>query len=396
MKVKLILEDGQIFEGKRFGAVRDVVCEWVFNTAVTGYVELMTDPSYAGQGVIMSSPIIGNYGVFEDDFESQKPRLSAFVIRYLTGLKNDPRSACDLDEFLKKYDIPGITDIDTRLLTLTIREKGTMKGMITGDDNPDIDKCLNEIKNFRCISKVPEVSTFKICKSKEIIPGKKDRNRAFAEDDKCEENLREKYKVALIDYGAKANIGRLLEKFGCDVTYFPWNSTGREIMEFAPDGIMLSNGPGDPKECHESIEAIKQLYETDIPIFGICLGHQLMALAAGFNTFKLRYGHRGVNHPVRNELTGKCYITSQNHSYSVIPESIDKNLAKISYININDSSIEGLEYCNKDIFTVQFHPEGAPGPMDTVFLFDEFIKMMDRKRLENFGIPGLRRGINWG
>ncbi len=381
MKVKLILEDGQIFEGSRMGAVKDVICELVFNTAVTGYVELMTDPSYAGQGVIMSSPIIGNYGVFEEDFESQRPRLSAFIVRYITELKNDPRNACDLDEFLKKHDIPGITDIDTRLLTLTIREKGTMKGMITGDENPNLNNCLNLIREYKCPSKVPEVSTSKICKAKDMIENSKDRNLSFVRNNKLRNDTYGKnFKVALIDYGAKANIGRLLEKYGCDVTYFPWNSTAEEIVKFAPEGIMLSNGPGDPKECNESIEAIKELYHSDIPIFGICLGHQLMALAAGFDTFKLRYGHRGINHPVRNEITEKCYITSQNHSYSVIPESINENLAKISYININDSSIEGLEYCNKDIFTVQFHPEGAPGPMDTVFLFEKFIKIMDGRR----------------
>jgi len=389
MKVKLILEDGQIFEGTRIGAVKDVICELVFNTAVTGYVELMTDPSYAGQGVIMSSPIIGNYGVFDEDFESKRPRLSAFIVRYITELKNDPRNACDLDEFLKKYDIAGITDIDTRLLTLTIREKGTMKGMITGDENPDLDKCLGMIREYKCISRVPQVSTPVRCKATEIITNLKDRNLSFVRDYIAKGNsYNKKYKVALMDYGAKANIGRLLEKFGCDVTYFPWNTTAEEIMEFSPEGIMLSNGPGDPKECHESIVTIKKLYNSNIPIFGICLGHQLMALAAGFDTFKLRYGHRGVNHPVRNEMTGNCFITSQNHSYSVIPESIDENLAKISYININDSSIEGLEYCNKDIFTVQFHPEGAPGPMDTVFLFERFIEIMDRKRLLKFDVPG--------
>ena len=384
MKVKLILEDGQVFEGRRIGAFRDVICELVFNTAVTGYVELMTDPSYAGQGVIMSSPIIGNYGVFDEDFESERPRLSAFIVSYITGLENDPRKALDLDEFLKNFDIPGITGVDTRLLTLTIREKGTMKGMITGDENPDMDKCLKLIRDYKCVSKVPEVSTTLVCNAEEKIKGKKDRNSSFVPEkniNRCEGAA--KYKVALIDYGAKANIGRLLQKFGCDVTYFPWNTTAEEITEFAPEGIMLSNGPGDPKECIEPIETIKQLYQTDIPIFGICLGHQLMALAAGFDTFKLRYGHRGINHPVRNEMSGNCFITSQNHSYSVIPESIDANKAKISYININDSSIEGLEYCNKDIFTVQFHPEGAPGPMDTVFLFEKFIGDMERKRPVN-------------
>ena len=383
MKVKLILEDGQVFEGKRTGAVKDVICELVFNTAVTGYVELMTDPSYAGQGVIMSSPIIGNYGVFDEDFESEKPRLSAFIVSYITGLENDPRKALDLDEFLKKLYIPGIINVDKRLLTLTIREKGTMKGMITGDENPDIDNCLKLIRDYKCVSKVPEVSTPVRCKAEEIIKGNKDRNSSFATRNNIKIDSREKYKVALLDYGAKANIGRLLRKFGCDVTYFPWNAKASEIIDFAPEGIMLSNGPGDPKECLESIETIKQLCETDIPIFGICLGHQLMALASGFDTFKLRYGHRGINYPVRNELSGNCFITSQNHSYSVIPESVDADKAKISYININDSSIEGLEYCDKDIFTVQFHPEGAPGPMDTVFLFEKFIGNMDRKRPVN-------------
>lgn len=381
MKAFLILEDGQVFEGERIGSDRNVICEMVFNTAVTGYIELLTDPSYAGQGVVMSSPIIGNYGVFEEDSESARPWLEAFILRYLTPMENDPRNAMDLNEYLKKYDIPGIVGVDTRLLTLTIREKGTMKGMITDIEPVNLESVLEQIHAFECKSKVPVVSISKI---KEYVIGDlgpKDRNhdRMVSKKDRSEE-AQKPYKVAMMDFGAKSNITRLLYKYNCDITWYPWDTKAETILADNPEGIMLSNGPGDPKECTTTIAEIKKLYNNETPIFAICLGHQLMALAVGFDTYKLKYGHRGINHPVKDLTIDRCFITSQNHSYCVTESSIDPAVAKVSHININDQSIEGLEYINKDIFTVQFHPEGAPGPKDTEFLFERFVDKMEKRR----------------
>lgn len=384
MKAYLILEDGQVFEGERIGSDRDVICEMVFNTSVTGYVELLTDPSYAGQGVVMSSPIIGNYGVFETDTESKRPWLEAFIIRYLTPMQNDPRNALDLNEYLKKYDIPGITGVDTRLLTLTIREKGTMKGMLTGEEPVDLENVLKRIHDYDAQRKVPLVSIERKKEYEAGDLGPKDRNiDRMPIDCGRDKDGKRPYKVALMDFGAKSNITRLLYKYNCDITWYPWDTPAAKILADNPEGIMLSNGPGDPKDCPEVIREVKNLYDSDIPIFAICLGHQLMALAVGFDTHKLKYGHRGINHPVKDLTIDRCFITSQNHSYCVIESSIDPAVAKISHLNINDQSVEGLEYIGKDIFTVQFHPEGAPGPQDTQFLFERFIEKMENRRRNN-------------
>ncbi|MHB8961930.1 MAG: carbamoyl phosphate synthase small subunit [Saccharofermentanales bacterium] len=376
MKARLILEDGQIFEGERFGADHDVITEMVFNTGVTGYTELLTDPSYAGQGVVMASPIIGNYGVFEEDQESARPWLDAFVVRYITSLEEDPREATDLDAYLKKHNVPGLTGVDTRFLTLTIREKGTMKGLLTGEMDKPAEAYLDKIRDFICVSKVPEVSIRQKRKYVGGDLGKTDRKVSTSLYSRTAPGS-DRFKVALMDFGAKSNITRLLWKHGCSVVSYPWNATAEEILGDQPDGIMLSNGPGDPKECQSIIAEIRKLYDSGIPIFGICLGHQLMALAMGFDTYKLKYGHRGINHTVKDLDTGRCYITSQNHSYSVDGASIDPAIAYVSHININDSSIEGLKYKGRNVFTVQFHPEGAPGPMDTEFLFDEFTQILE-------------------
>lgn len=379
MKARLILEDGQIFEGERFGADHDVITEMVFNTGVTGYTELLTDPSYAGQGVVMASPIIGNYGIFEEDQESCRPWLDAFVVRYFTTLEEDPRNALDLDAYLKKHKVPGLAGVDTRLLTLTIREKGTMKGMLTGDMDMPAEEYLPQIREFNCVSRVPEVSIKEKRQYRSGDFGKADRKVSTALYSRTVSGV-QRYKVALMDFGAKSNITRLLWKHSCDVTSYPWDTSAEEILKDGPDGIMLSNGPGDPKECQSVIAEVRKLYDSGTPIFGICLGHQLMALAMGFDTYKLKYGHRGINHTVKDIVTGRCYITSQNHSYSVDGASIDPALAYVSHTNINDSSIEGLVYTDKDVFTVQFHPEGAPGPMDTEFLFDKFTGILERRR----------------
>lgn len=354
MKAFLILEDGQIFEGQGFGAVKEVVCEVVFNTSMTGYLEVLTDPSYQGQGVVMTYPLIGNYGICYEDMESTRAWPTAFIVREVSRLASNFRKEGNLDDFLKAQDIPGICGIDTRALTKILREKGTMNGMITTDENIHIEEVQRKIKEYRVINAVKTVT----CKEPRHYDG-------------------HGFKVALLDLGTKNHIEQCLVERGCDVTVYPAETKAETILAEKPNGIMLSNGPGDPKECVTIIEELKKLYNSDIPIFAICLGHQLMALAVGGDTEKMKYGHRGGNHPVKDLKTGKVYISSQNHGYVVKEGSIDRNIAEVAFINVNDKTVEGLHYLNKNILTVQFHPEACPGPVDSNFLFDTFMDMME-------------------
>lgn len=354
MKAFLILEDGNVFEGTSFGADKEVISEIVFNTSMTGYLEVLTDPSYAGQAVVMTYPLIGNYGICFEDMESKRPWHSAFIVREVARRASNFRNEESLENFLIKYDIPGIEGIDTRALTKILREKGTMNGMITTDENFLLDDVIAKIKEYRVSDVVKAVS--------------------------CEETRHydgNGFRVALLDLGAKYNIEKSLVKRGCDVTVYPQNTKAETILAANPDGIMLSNGPGDPKECVEVIEELKKLYESNVPIFAICLGHQLMALATGANTEKMKYGHRGANHPVKDQKTGKVYISSQNHGYVVKEDTLDKSIVEVSFLNVNDGTVEGLHYLGKNILTVQFHPEACPGPRDSEFLFDEFMNMME-------------------
>ena len=353
MDAFLILEDGQVFKGKSFGARKEVICEVVFNTSMTGYLEVLTDPSYQGQGVVMTYPLIGNYGVCLEDAESVKPWHSAFIVRELSRTASNFRSEQDLESYLIANDIPGIQGVDTRAITKILREEGCMGGMITTNPDYDLDEILPKLKGYQVKDAVKTVSRTE----KEHFPG-------------------DGLKVALLDLGTKSNIANSLNKRGCDVTVYPAFTAAEEILGDQPDGIMLSNGPGDPKECVSIIKEIKKLYDSDVPIFAICLGHQLMALANGADTRKMRFGHRGGNHPVKDLATGRVYISSQNHGYVIKKESVPKNLAEVSFINVNDKSIEGLRYKGKNVRTVQFHPEASPGPVDTAYLFDEFIEMM--------------------
>lgn len=353
MRAFLILEDGTVFEGNSIGSTKEVISEIVFNTSMTGYLEVLTDPSYAGQAVTMTYPLIGNYGICRADMESLKAWPDGFIVREDSRIPSNFRSEYDIQSFLKEYDIPGISGIDTRALTKILREKGTMNGMITTNENYDLSTVLEQIKAFR-VTKVVEKVT---CTEKSVLKGNG-------------------YKVALLDFGAKKNIARSLNNRGCEVTIYPASTTAEEIIKSNPDGIMLSNGPGDPKECVSIIEEVRKLYNTDIPIFAICLGHQLMALATGADTHKLKYGHRGANHPVKDLKTGRVYISSQNHGYVVDETTLDPKVAKPAFINVNDKTNEGLEYIGKNIFTVQFHPEACAGPQDTAYLFDRFIEMM--------------------
>lgn len=355
MKAFLILEDGSVFQGNSIGSKREVISEIVFNTSMTGYLEVLTDPSYAGQSVVMTYPLIGNYGV-TPDMESGRPWLKGYIVRELSRMPSNFRCEGSMGDFLVKYDIPGIAGIDTRALTKRLREKGTMNGMITTHGNYNLEEILPKLKEYRTGRVVEEVT----CKEKRVLPGKGKR-------------------VALLDLGAKDNIARSLNQRGCEVTIYPAGTMAEELLAMEPDGIMLSNGPGDPKECGPIIREIKKLYQSDVPIFAICLGHQLMALAVGGDTYKMKYGHRGGNHPVKDLSTGRVYISSQNHGYVVDAEHMDKNLAKPAFVNVNDGTNEGLSYVGKKIFTVQFHPEACPGPKDSEYLFDRFLEMMGGK-----------------
>lgn len=392
MKAFLILEDGTVFEGTHIGADKEIISEIVFNTSMAGYLEVLTDPSYAGQAVCMTYPLIGNYGVCEEDMESRKAWPDGFIVRELSHLASNFRSDITIQEFLEKQDIPGIAGIDTRALTKILREKGTMNGMITTNEAFDLNEILPKLKEY-ITGKVVEKVT---CSEKYVLQGVKSLEEngplsgsaRFVEKEylagkrEMRPSMVRKLnglgkRVALLDLGAKDNIAHSLVQRGCEVTVYPAKTTAEEIIADAPDGIMLSNGPGDPKECAGIIAEIRKLYETDIPIFAICLGHQLMALATGADTFKMKYGHRGGNHPVKDLETGRVYISSQNHGYVVDMDKLDPKIAVPAFINVNDGTNEGLKYTGKNIFTVQYHPEACPGPQDSSYLFDRFIKMME-------------------
>ena len=357
MKAFLILEDGHVFTGTSIGSEREVVSEIVFNTSMTGYLEVLTDPSYAGQAVVMTYPLIGNYGICYEDMESGRPWPDGYIVRELSRLPSNFRSTDTIQNFLKKYDIPGIAGIDTRALTKILRESGTMNGMITTKEYENLDEVMPRLKAYRTGKVVEKVT----CREKSIMKN-------------------DGYKVALLDLGAKRNIARSLHERGCEVTIYPAGTKAEEIIASNPDGIMLSNGPGDPKDCGPIIDEVRKLYESDIPIFAICLGHQLMALATGADTYKLKYGHRGGNHPVKDLETGRVYISSQNHGYAVDVNSLNPAVATAAFENVNDKTNEGLKYTGKNIFTVQFHPEACPGPQDSGYLFDRFIRMMEVKK----------------
>lgn len=392
MKAFLVLEDGTVFEGTHFGADKEVISEIVFNTSMAGYLEVLTDPSYAGQAVCMTYPLIGNYGICKDDMESKKAWPDGFIVREVSRNYSNFRADYSLQEFLQEHDVPGIAGIDTRALTKILREKGTMNGMITTNEHFVLDEILPKLRAYttgKVVEKVTCSETYHIKGSENLAEnGAISGSARFVATD-YEAGVREMKpslvrelngkgkKVALLDFGAKDNIAYSLKIRGCDVTVYPAFTKAEEIIASNPDGIMLSNGPGDPKECVSIIEEIKKLYATDIPIFAICLGHQLMALATGADTYKMKYGHRGGNHPVKDLETGRVYISSQNHGYVVDMEKLDPKVATPAFINVNDGTNEGLAYTGKNIFTVQFHPEACCGPQDSGYLFDRFIKMME-------------------
>ena len=354
MKAFLILEDGTVFEGTSIGSTKEIISEIVFNTSMTGYLEVLTDPSYAGQAVCMTYPLIGNYGICHEDQESLKPWPDGYIVRELSRIPSNFRSEDTIQNFLKKYDITGIAGVDTRALTRILRKKGTMNGMITTNAAYNLEEILPRLKAYTTGKVVEKVT----CTETHVLEGNGKR-------------------VALLDFGAKDNIAQSLNRRGCEVTVYPAATSAETILASDPDGIMLSNGPGDPKECTAIIKEVRKLYESEIPIFAICLGHQLMALATGADTKKMKYGHRGGNHPVKDLETGRVYISSQNHGYVVDTETLNPEVAVPAFENVNDKTNEGLKYTGKNIFTVQFHPEACPGPQDSGYLFDRFLEMME-------------------
>lgn len=346
MKAKLVLENGMTFEGKAFGYLKDSVGEVVFTTGMTGYQEILTDPSYYGQIVTMTYPLIGNYGINLEDMESDSPKVKGFIVREKCNLPNNFRCELELDDYLKQNKIVGLEGIDTRALTKVLRNNGTMRGIIAVDeiDDEDIGK---KIEEFSTVGAVKNVTT----KNNYTIDGTGKH-------------------VAIMDFGIKQNIIRCFKQRGCKITVFNADTTAEEVLAVNPDLIFLSNGPGDPEDLSETIENIKKL-AANKPIVGICLGHQLLALALGGKTAKLKFGHRGCNHPVKDLETNRVTITSQNHGYVV--ETLPKEV-EATHININDGTIEGMKHKTLPIFSVQFHPEASAGPKDSEYIFDKFME----------------------
>ena len=351
----LLLADGRIFEGKSFGYQGETTGEVCFNTGLTGYQEILTDPSYCKQIVTMTSPHIGNYGINEEDIESENIQVAGFVIKEETMTPSNWRSTQSLGEYLKKNKIVGIKEIDTRSLTRHIRDKGAMNGIISSKDLDiqNLDKKLKKFPDMNGLDLAKDVTTQKKYK----WPGKG------------------RYKVAVIDFGIKKNILRLLSDVGCELTVFPASIKAEDILSFEPDGVFLSNGPGDPLAVTYGIETVKKLLGK-VPLFGICLGHQILALALGASTFKLKFGHRGINHPVRNNEKNTVEITSQNHGFAVDLDSLPPNVIS-THINLNDNTSGGIRCTDIPAFSVQYHPESSPGPHDSRYLFNQFIEMMN-------------------
>ncbi len=357
MKATLILENGVVFHGESMGSTADCICEMVFNTSMVGYQEILTDPSYAGQGVVMTYPLIGNYGINSEDEESRNPWAAAMIVRRLSPRGSNFRNEGTLDDYLKAHNISGIHGVDTRAITRMLRDQGTMNGMITVEENPDVEAKQKLIRAYRIQGTVEKTTRSQM----QVYPG-------------------DGPKVALLDLGVKENMIRCLNQRGCQVTVFPAHTPAQVILEGGFDGVMLSNGPGDPADNLQIVEEVRKLYDSDMIVFAVCLGHQIMALATGAKTEKLKYGHRGANHPVRDVAAGRVYITSQNHGYVVKQDTVRPEVAEISHINVNDGTVEGLRYKNGRVFTVQFHPEASPGPRDTGYLFDQFVEKMEAKK----------------
>jgi carbamoyl-phosphate synthase small subunit len=357
---KLILENGSVYLGFGFGAAEDAVLEAVFNTSMVGYQEIVSDPSYTGQAVVMTYPIIGNYGITDEDFETKTPTIGALIVREYNDNPSNFRYTKTLSELMVECGVPGISGVDTRKLTREIRDVGSMKCLITSTET-DTETALDRLR----VTRLPH----------DLVQRVSCRKRWYSR------TSNHRFNVVAIDCGMKLNIVRSLNARGCNVTVVPYNTTAREIEFMEPDGLFLSNGPGDPQDVPEVAEVVRQL-RGKLPIFGICLGHQIISLAYGAETYKLKFGHRGGNHPVRNLETGKLEITSQNHSYAVKAESLEGTDLEATHINLLDNTIEGVK-CERDmVFSVQYHPESAPGPQDSSYLFDQFIRLLEQHKAE--------------
>ena len=374
---QIILEDGSKYSGYGFGDMKDKILEIVFNTSMVGYQEILSDPSYTDQAVVMTYPLIGTYGMADEDYETDHPSIGALIVHEYNDEPSNFRSRASLGDIMQKYGIAGISGVDTRKLNRSIRDFGTRKCLIT-DISTSLEEGLEKLRGFRMpTNAVSRVSSKEIWRSPAFIgPLESQSSRASVPA-----QFPAPFRVVLIDCGMKKNILRSLNRRGCNVTVVPWNTTSEVICTLKPDGVMISNGPGDPTDVPETIDTVRAL-RGRFPIFGICLGHQILSLAYGAKTYKLKFGHRGGNHPVRDLATGRIEITSQNHSYAVDERSLSQTELSVTHVNILDNTIEGVK-CEEDrAFSVQYHPESSPGPQDSSYLFDRFIGLMKSCRKE--------------
>ena len=372
MKAILVLEDGTVFEGEGIGVAGTTTGEVVFNTSMTGYQEILTDPSYAGQLVSLTYPLIGNYGINLDDDESARPQVAGFIVKEMSDTPSNYRASCSGDEYLRQNNITGIQGVDVRALVRKLRESGVMMGVITTDLTRD--EAVHHLKAlppYDAGTYAREVSTKAAYGWNEAGRGTSPQTLPTTT----------KPRVVVLDYGTKYNILRELSDRGLEVVVLPCSATPEEILGYEPDGIMLSNGPGDPRSLQTEVQNLRNLQDDQptLPMFGICLGHQIMGLAAGGETYKLKFGHRGANHPVKDLTTGKVHITTQNHGYAIQADSLPKNV-EVTHLNLNDNTVEGLRYLDKPIFSVQYHPEASPGPKDNTHLFDRFAAMVKERK----------------
>jgi carbamoyl-phosphate synthase small subunit len=362
-KAYLALEDGLFFEGRSFGRAGETTGEVVFNTALCGYQEVLTDPSYAGQIVTMTYPHIGNYGVNLDDVESARPQVAGFVVREASTRASSWRASGELHRYLDDSGVVGISDIDTRALTRHLRTHGAKRGVIS------------------TLVSDPETLAGRARASRSMVGLDLAREVTCAEAYRVEPQVApRRFKVVAYDFGMKRNIGRMLAEAGCDVTVVPATTSAADALALKPDGVFLSNGPGDPEPCTYAIEAARRIMEKEVPLFGICLGHQILGLACGGKTFKLKFGHRGANHPVKNLKTGQVEVTSQNHGFSVDPEAFQRPELVLTHVNLNDGTVEGFRHRDLPVISVQYHPEASPGPHDSHYLFGDFVAMMEARR----------------